>query len=67
MPGLYDKKDGLIHELGRKRMTYNFAAVDRNDFSGVASGTVDKVKFHFYFQIITSLSFFQFFFYKILI
>ncbi len=42
MPGLYERK-GLIDELDRKKITYNFTGTDRNNVSAVVTGIKDKV------------------------
>jgi len=41
MPGLYERK-GLIDELDRKKITYNFTGTDRNNVSAVVTGIKDK-------------------------
>eukprot|EP00112_Aurelia_sp_Birch-Aquarium-sp1_P015647 Seg349.10 transcript_id=Seg349.10/GoldUCD/mRNA.D3Y31 product="Protein STPG4" protein_id=Seg349.10/GoldUCD/D3Y31 len=41
MPGLYQRKDSIVDELQKKKMTYSFAAVSREDTNAVVTGMKD--------------------------
>lgn len=43
MPGLYERRDSLSNELKRKRVTYNFTSIDRNNTAGLVTGMMDTV------------------------
>ena len=45
MPGLYNKRNSLVHEVNRRRMTYNFKSIDRNNTAGVVTGMGDQVSY----------------------
>ena len=43
MPGLYERHDNISDELSRRKKTYNFKSVDRNNTTSVVTGMMDKV------------------------
>ena len=56
MPGLYQRKDSIVDELEKKKMTYSFAAVTREDKNAVVTGMKDLVII-FFFDFLLNFSF----------